>query len=79
MEPFIAVLIVIGMLMVGGNSADETATRSSGESATATTLADGDAQGRLVCDNKGSRRRDLTVPYASRLAPASVDAEACDE
>ena len=79
MEPFIAVLIVIGMLMVGGNSADETATRSSGESATATTLADGEAQGRLVCDNKGSRRPDLTVPYASRLAPASVDAEACDE
>lgn len=79
MDPFIAVLIAIGMLIVGGNSADETATHPSGKSATAITLADSEAQGRLVCDTKASRQRDLTVPFASRRAPASVDAEACDE
>ena len=62
MEPIIAVLILIGALIVGGNALDKEATRSGNESAATATLADGEAQDRQVCDNQGPRQRDLTVP-----------------
>ena len=79
MEPIIAVLILIGALIVGGNALDKEATRSNSESAATATLADGEAQDRQVCDKQGPRQRDLTVRYTSRTTPASMSAEACDE
>ena len=79
MEPIIAVLILIGTLIVGGNALDKEATGSGNESAATATLADGEAQDRQVCDNQGPRQRDLTVRYTSRTTPASMSAEACDE
>lgn len=79
MEPIIAVLILIGGLIVGGNALDKEATRSGNESAATATLADREAQDRQACDTQGPRQRDLTVPYASRTTPAFMDAEACDE
>lgn len=79
MEPIIAVLILIGALIVGGQALDKEATRSSSESAATTTLPDGEAQDRQACDNRGPCQRDLAVPYSSRTTPASMDAEACDE
>ena len=79
MEPIIAVLILIGALIVGGNALDKEATRSGSESAATATLADGEAQDRQACDNQGPRQRDLTVRYTSRTTPASMRAEACDE
>lgn len=79
MEPIIAVLILIGALIIGGNALDTEATRSGGESAATATLADREAQDRQACDTQGPRQRDLTVPYSSRTTPASLRAEACDE
>ena len=79
MEPIIAVLILIGALIVGGNALDKEATRTGNESAGMATLADGEAQDRQVCDTQGPRQRDLTVRYTSRTTPASMSAEACDE
>ena len=79
MEPIIAVLILIGALIVGGNALDKEATRAGSESAATATLADGEAQDRQVCDSQGPRQRDLTVRYTSRTTPASMSAEACDE
>ena len=79
MEPIIAVLILIGALIVGGNALDKEATRSGNESAATATLADGEAQDGQACDTQGPRQRDLTVRYTSRTTPASMSAEACDE
>ncbi|MCC7413431.1 MAG: hypothetical protein AB7N70_38015 [Dehalococcoidia bacterium] len=79
MEPIVAVLILIGALIVGGQALDKEATRSGNDSAATTTLPDGEEQDRQACDTQGPRQRDLTVPYASRTTPASMDAEACDE
>lgn len=79
MEPIIAVLILIGALIVGGNALDKEATRPGKESSATATLPDGEAQDREACDNQGPRQRDLTVRYTSRTTPASMDAEACDE
>lgn len=79
MEPIIAVLILIGALIAGGQALDKEATRSGRKSAATATLPDGEAQDRQTCDTQGPRQRDLTVPYASRTTPASMDAEACDE
>jgi len=79
MEPIIAVLILIGALIVGGNALDKEATRSGNESAATATLADREAQDRQACDIQGPRQSDLTVRYTSRTTPASLRAEACDE
>jgi len=79
MEPIIAVLILIGALIVGGQALDKEATRSGSKSAATATLADSEEQDLQTCDTQGPRQRDLTVPYASRTTPASMDAEACDE
>lgn len=79
MEPFIAVLILIGALIVGGKVPDQEATRSGSESAATATLADGEAQDRQACDNQSPRQRDLTVLYTTRTTPASMGAEARDE
>ncbi|MFX3658438.1 MAG: hypothetical protein ACN6I7_04765 [bacterium] len=79
MEPIVAVLILIGALLVGGQALDKEATRSGSESAATATLVDGEVEDRQVCDNQGPRQRDLTVPDTSRTTAASMDAEACDE
>ena len=79
MEPIVAVPILIGALIVGGNALDKEGTRPGKESAATATLTDREAQDRQACDTQGPRQRDLTVPYASRTTPASMDAEACDE
>lgn len=78
MEPIIAVLILIGAVIVGGNALDKQAARAGSESAAAATLADGEAQDRQARDTQDLRQRDLTVPYSSRRTPAPMDAEACD-
>lgn len=79
MEPIIAVLILIGALIVGGNSLDKEVTGSGSESAATATLADREAQDRQACDTQGPRQRDLTVRYTSRTTPASMSPGACDE
>jgi hypothetical protein len=79
MEPVIAVLILIGALIVGGNSLDKEATGSGSESAVTVMLADREAQESQACDDRRPRQRDLTVPCSSRTTPAAMDAEACDE
>ena len=79
MEPIIAVLILIGALLVGGQAHEKEATRSGSESAATATLPDGEAQDRRACGTQGPGQRDLTIPYTSRATPASMDAEACDE
>lgn len=79
MEPIIAVLILIGALLVGGQALDKEATRSRSESAATATLADPEAQDRRACDDRRPRQRDLTLPFSSQTTPASMDADACDE
>jgi len=79
MEPIIAVLILIGALIVGGNAFDKEATGSGSEPAATATLADREAQDRQACDTQGPRQGDLTVPYSGRTTSASLRAEACDE
>jgi len=75
MEVFIAGLILIGVLSVGGVMTDETST-SAPESPPVASIADS-ACGRvyLVCGEAGPHHRDLTVPYASRLPAASTGPE----
>ena len=79
MEPIIAVLILIGALIVGGNALDKKATRSDSEFAATAAFADREVQDRQTCDTQFSRQRDLTVPYSSRTTPAPVSEEVCDE
>ena len=79
MEPIIAVLILIGALIVGGNALDKEATRSESDSAATATLADRVTRDRQACDPHSPRQRDLTVPYSSRTTPAPVSEEVCDE
>ncbi len=74
-----AVLILLGALIIGGNVLDKQAARAGSESTTSATLADGEAKDRPACDSQGPRQRDLTVPYSTRTTPASMGAETCDE
>ena len=79
MESIIAVLILIGALIVGGNTLDKEATRSNSESAATATLADREEQDCQACDTQFPPQRDLTVPNSSRTTPAPVSEKVCDE
>lgn len=78
MEALIALLILIGVLSIGGNSPDK-ATRDSVTRSSGTTLAEGRSDSGVACRDPGPHQRDLTVPFTSRRTSTSVDPEACDD
>ena len=66
MAVFIAGLILIGVLVAGGEMADKGSTGETQIQPTAGIVETAVGDAYLACGDAGPRQRDLTVPYVSR-------------
>jgi hypothetical protein len=71
MSVFIAALFLIGVIAVNGGAPDKASTTPSEPPPNAETIGQPEANAPLLCGAKGPRRRDLTVPHATRAAGSS--------
>jgi hypothetical protein len=66
MSVFIAALFLIGVIAVNGGTPDKASTTPSDPPRNAEAIGQSEAQAPFLCGAKGPRRRDLTVPHATR-------------
>lgn len=63
MEAFIALVVLLGVLVLGSDQRDPTSASTTDERSDSTALVADDAHGPSVCDEVGPHHRDLTIPY----------------
>ena len=78
-EVFIAVMVLIGVLSLGGRTLERTPAPISVVSSSANAVAIGNEKGSVPCRDEGPHLRDLTVPYASRSTRLSTPGGDCDD
>jgi hypothetical protein len=71
MSVFIAALFLIGVIAVTGGTPDKAPTTPSEPPPNAEAIGQSEADAPFLCGAKGPRRRDLTVPHATRAAGSS--------
>jgi hypothetical protein len=71
MAVFIAALFLIGVIAVNGGTPDKASTTPSEPPPNAEAIGQSEADAPFLCGAKGPRRRDLTVPHATRAVSPS--------